>query len=59
MIFSLSKKTNTYLLQLYTTYPEIFPEEMDRGFCFHDWVVSVKQQLVTLTIKFPFRTLYA
>ena len=34
-----------YLLQLYTTYPEIFPAGMDKGFCFHDWVVSTKQQL--------------
>ncbi len=40
-----------YLLQLYTTYPEIFPEGMDKGFCFHDWVVSTKQQLPMRRIK--------
>ncbi len=34
-----------YLWQLYAKYPEIFPAEMDKGFCFHDWVVSSKQQL--------------
>lgn len=40
-----------YLLQLYTQYPEIFPAEMDKGFCFHDWVVSSKQQLPMRRIK--------
>ena len=40
-----------YLLQIHTTYPEIFPEGMDQGFCFHDWVVSTKQQLPMRRIK--------
>lgn len=40
-----------YLLQLYPKYPEIFPAEMDQGFCFHDWVVSSKQQLPMRRIK--------
>lgn len=40
-----------YLLQIYTKYPEIFPTGMDEGFCFHDWVVSSKQQLPMRRIK--------
>ncbi len=40
-----------YLLQVYTTYPEIFPHGMNQGFCFHDWVVSTKQQLPMRRIK--------
>lgn len=40
-----------YLLQIYTTYPEIFPPGMDKGFCFHDWVVSSKQELSMRRIK--------
>ncbi len=40
-----------YLLQLYATYPEIFPPGMNQGFCFHDWVVSTKQQLPMRRIK--------
>ncbi len=40
-----------YLLQIYTTYPEIFPDGMNQGFCFHDWVVSTKQQLPMRRIK--------
>ncbi len=40
-----------YLLQLYTKYPEILTAEMDQGFCFHDWVVSSKQQLPMRRIK--------
>ncbi len=41
----------TYLLQIYTTHPEIFPDEMNQGFSFHDWVVSAKQQLPMRRIK--------
>lgn len=40
-----------YLLQIYTKAPEIFPTGMDEGFCFHDWVVSSKQQLPMRRIK--------
>ncbi len=40
-----------YLLQAYTTHPEIFPHGMNQGFCFHDWVVSTKQQLPMRRIK--------
>ncbi len=40
-----------YLSQLYAQYPEIFPSAMDKGFCFHDWVVSSKQQLPMRRIK--------
>ena len=40
-----------YLWQLYAKYPEIFPAAMDKGFCFHDWVVSSKQQLLMRRIK--------
>ena len=40
-----------YLLQLYTTYPEILTAGMDKGFCFHDWVVSSKQELSMRRIK--------
>lgn len=40
-----------YLLQIYTNYPEIFPVGMDKGFCFHDWVVSSKQGLSMRRIK--------
>ena len=41
----------TYLSQLYTKHPEIFPTDMDKGFCFHDWTVSSKQQLPMRRIK--------
>ncbi len=40
-----------YLCQVYAQYPEIFPAGMERGFCFHDWVVSSKQQLPMRRIK--------
>lgn len=40
-----------YLCQLYAKYPENFPAEMDKGFCFHDWVVSSKQELSMRRIK--------
>lgn len=40
-----------YLSQLYAQYPEIFPAAMGKGFCFHDWVVSSKQQLPMRRIK--------
>ena len=40
-----------YILQISPTYPEIFPHGMNQGFCFHDWVVSTKQQLPMRRIK--------
>ncbi len=40
-----------YILQVLEKYPEIFPIEMKRGFSFHDWVTSSKQQLPMRRIK--------
>ena len=40
-----------YILQVLAQYPEIFPIEMKKGFSFHDWVISSKQQLPMRRIK--------
>ena len=40
-----------YILQTLEKYPEIFPLEMKKGFSFHDWVKSSKQQLPLRRIK--------
>lgn len=40
-----------YILQSLTKYPEIFPIELKKGFSFHDWVISAKQQLPMRRIK--------
>ena len=40
-----------YILQTSEKYPEIFPLEMKKGFSFHDWVKSSKQQLPMRRIK--------
>ncbi len=40
-----------YILQILAKYPEIFPIEMEKGFSFHDWVISSKQQLPMRRIK--------
>jgi hypothetical protein len=40
-----------YILQVIEQYPEIFPVEMKKGFIFHDWVISSKQQLTMRRIK--------
>ncbi len=34
-----------HLIQVLEKSPEIFPIEMKKGFSFHDWVISSKQQL--------------
>ncbi len=40
-----------YIHQTLEKYPEIFPLEMKKGFSFHDWVQSSKQQLPMRRIK--------
>ena len=40
-----------YLIQVVEKYPEIFPIGMKKGFSFHDWVISSKQQLPMRRIK--------
>ena len=40
-----------YISQLLDQYPEIFPVEVKKGFSFHDWVISSKQQLPMRRIK--------
>jgi hypothetical protein len=40
-----------YICQVLGKYPEIFPFEMKKGFSFHDWVISSKQQLPMRRIK--------
>ena len=50
-LFTVNHIFRAYLLQLYAKYPEIFPSEMNKGFSFHDWVVSSKQQLPMRRIK--------
>lgn len=40
-----------YLLQMLHQHPELFPEAMDQGFTFHDYYVSVKQDLGVRRIK--------
>ena len=40
-----------YILQVGANHPEIFPPALEKGFCFHDWVFSLKQQLPMRRIK--------
>jgi hypothetical protein len=40
-----------HLIQILEKSPEIFPIEMKKGFSFHDWVISSKQQLPMRRIK--------
>ena len=40
-----------YLTQMLGQHPELFPKAMDQGFTFHDYYVSVKQDLVVRRIK--------
>ncbi len=40
-----------HLIQVLEKSPEIFPVEMKKGFSFHDWVISAKQQLPMGRIK--------
>lgn len=41
----------TYLDQVYADYPELFPQEWPRGYSFHGFVFSKKQQLLTRRIR--------
>ncbi len=40
-----------YICETWANYPEIFPAELEKGFSFHDWVFSLKQQLSMRRIK--------
>ena len=40
-----------YLGEMLRQYPELFPQDMDQGFTFHDAYVSVKQDLIMRRIK--------
>ncbi len=40
-----------HILQVSGKFSEIFPIEMKKGFVFHDWVISSKQQLPMRRIK--------
>ena len=40
-----------YLTQMLHQYPELFPKGMDQDFTFHDYSVSVKQDLIVRRIK--------
>ena len=35
-----------YLAEMLSQYPELFPQEMDQGFTFHDYYVSLKPDLI-------------
>ena len=39
------------MIQIQSQYPELFPDSMEQGFWFHDFVLSTKQQLRTRRIK--------
>ena len=41
----------TYIEQIRAIHPEIFPHGLEKGFCFHDQVFSVKQNLPMRRIK--------
>jgi len=40
-----------YLTQMLHQYPALFPKGMDQDFTFHDYYVSVKQDLIVRRIK--------
>ena len=40
-----------YLSEMLRQYPELFPQDMDQGFTFHDAYVSVKQDVIVRRIK--------
>ena len=40
-----------YILEVRAKHPEILPQLLEKGFCFHDWVFSIKQQLPMRRIK--------
>ncbi len=40
-----------YVIQIQSQYPELFPDSIEQGFWFHDFVLSTKQQLPTRRIK--------
>ncbi len=40
-----------YILEVWANHPEILPPEFEKGFSFHDWVFSLKQQLPMRRIK--------
>ena len=40
-----------YLAEMLRQYPELFPQDMDQGFTFHDCYVSIKQDLIMRRIK--------
>jgi len=40
-----------YVIQIQSQYPELFPDSIEQGFWFHDFVISSKQQLPTRRIK--------
>jgi hypothetical protein len=40
-----------YLSEMRRQYPELFPQDMDQGFPFHDAYVSVKQDVIVRRIK--------
>ena len=40
-----------YLSEMLRQYPELFPQDMDQGFTFHDAYVLVKQDVIVRRIK--------
>jgi hypothetical protein len=40
-----------YLGEMLSQYPELFPQDIDQGFTFHDCYVSIKQELIMRRIK--------
>ncbi len=45
------KAFRQYVIQKMSQAPELFPDSMEQGFWFHDFVLSTKQQLPTRRIK--------
>ena len=45
------KAFRQYVIQIQSQYPELFPNSIEQGFWFHDFVLSTKQQLPTRRIK--------
>jgi|GEM_PF-3972111 len=46
-----TKAVRSYLDQLIATHPELFPAEIDEGYCFHGFVESGKLHLRTRRIR--------
>ena len=40
-----------YLSEMLNQYPELFPQDMDQGFTFHDAYASVKQDVIVRRMK--------